>query len=473
MKKLIALLACLSLSLHIVGCTSSDTKDETEIAAEEGAVDESALDGDLESVESVDDTAVADTANEGFLDEQLPEDALGESTAAADAAPAPAIEEPPALDTSAESMDSFAADSSTPTDSSGTPDGFSAPPPVDDSSSLAGVDPGSDSSFDSSSSMDTSSSTPDTSLDTSSSLADTSSSSSSSSPSYEEPAPAPVVASLKKIDETPRTVAGQLLNGVYVARPKDTWKSISTTVYGSANKVSDLKAANSWIKGQPKGGDKVYYNSPQRPTDNARVLTYYEDAGMVPEVYVAKDGDNLKKVSKELLGYDNAWKEVWATNSVDSKAELTAGTELRYWRSAPAPMVPPAMPDQAQDVAMNNPPPVQDMAPPPPMNDFPPPPPVNEMPPPPDMAMNEMPPPPDMAPPPDLPPPPPAEAVNPPPPPAMAQATGEEMPADQDTMMMLGGGAIIAAGLALLLVVRKRRQQRDMAAAFNDTHVGS
>lgn len=445
MKKLIALLACLSLSLHITGCTSSDTREDSEeVAAEEGATDE-ALDGDLESVESTDTTA--DTANEGFLDEQLPEDALGESSSTtAETAPPPAVEDAPATPGS----DAFTGDEVA-QGSEGTPDGFSAPPPVDDGSTVAGVDPGAD-----------------TSLDTSA-PADTSSSSSSSASSSLEETPAPVVASLKKIDSTPRKSGGQLLNGVYVARPPDTWKSISTMVYGNADKASDIKSANSWIKGQPKAGDKVYYNSPQRPMDDTRVLTFQEDNGMAPEVYVAKDGDNLKTVSKELLGYDNAWKEVWATNAVDSKTELAAGTELRYWRSAPAPMTPPP----SQDMAMNNPPPPAEMAPPP-AQDFPPPPPADM--PPPDMAMNEMPPPPpaEMAPPPDLPPPPPADAVNPPPPPPVAQqAIGEEVPADQDTMMLLGGGAIIAAGLALLLVMRKRRQQRDMAAAFNDTHVGS
>ena len=339
MKKLIALLACLSLSLHITGCTSSDTKEDSEeISAEEGATDEAALDGELESVESADaEEAPVDTANEGFLDEQLPEDALGESTATAESAPPPEMEEPAAP--VEPGTDSFAADATT-EDSGGTPDGFSAPPPVDDtSSSVAGVDPGAESTMDAPAPSEP---TTDT--------------ASSSSSSYAEEAPAPVVASLKKIDTAPRTVAGQLLNAVYVARPKDTWKSISTMVYGSADKANDIKAANSWIKGQPKGGDKVYYNSPQRPTDDTRVLTYYEDNGMVPDVYVAKDGDNLRSISKDLLGYDNAWKEVWATNAVDSKSELAAGTELRYWKSAPmaaAPMTPPP----AQDMAMNQPPP--------------------------------------------------------------------------------------------------------------------
>ena len=35
-----------------------------------------------------------------------------------------------------------------------------------------------------------------------------------------------------------------------------------------------------------------------------KTITYYEDMGMVPETYVAKKGESLRKVSKKLLGYD-------------------------------------------------------------------------------------------------------------------------------------------------------------------------
>jgi hypothetical protein len=240
-------------------------------------------------------------------------------------------------------------------------------------------------------------------------------------------------------------------------------------IYGNADKAKDLKKANNGKKVKPS--EKIYYNSPQRPNDETKIATYYEDMGMMPEVYVSKEGDNLKKVSKELLGYDNAWKEVWALNGVESKAKLPAGTELRYWKGAPA------APAPKTELAKN------EMPPPSPPNEMPPPPPppppmpdqsvaantANQLPPPPPPMPNDMPPPP---------PPPPAEAVNPPPPPPPAKKAAAKKEAsavaglDQDTMMMLGGAGIVAIGLASIIIIRKRRQ-KEMQAAFGNTQVGA
>ena len=463
MKKLITLLACLYLSAHLTACTSKDTQDEAN--GDAATSETAAVDGELAKVDGGDATAnvdaaanPSDEANAGFLDEQLPEDALGENKKDPSKSVADSTTPPPAMDAPTDAAKTDGA----------TPDGFSSAPPVDDAASTAAVDTGSTPPADA---------TPSIPTDGSSSVA-----------SSTDTAAAPVAgttegkpkASLKKVKEAPFKEGDQLLNAVYVARPKDNYSKVSKMIYGSGDKVKDLKKANPAIK-TVKVGDKVYYNSPSRPTDDQKMLTYYEDSGMVPEVYVAKDGDDLKKVSKELLGFDNAWKEVWVTNAaVDSKSRLAAGTELRYWK-APAQALPPSNP--AADVAMNTPPKTADMPPPPAMNDMPPPPP-------PDMnaaghtANNPAPPSQEAAPPPppamnDLPPPPPplAEAVNPPPPPApMAKKSMKEAPAegmDNDMMMALAGAAIVAAGLAAIIVVRKRRQQKDMASAFNDTQVGT
>ncbi|MBY0451506.1 MAG: hypothetical protein K2P92_00635, partial [Bdellovibrionaceae bacterium] len=141
--------------------------------------------------------------------------------------------------------------------------------------------------------------------------------------------------SLKKVNGlTPyQAKAGGWVNTVYIARPKEKLADISQKIYGS-DRTADLKAIadNSYLKSRaPKAGDKIYYVSPNRPDDSTKMLLYYEDMGLVPKTYVAKPGENLRKVSKSLLGYDNAWKEIWSSNSIESKTSLKDGEILRYW----------------------------------------------------------------------------------------------------------------------------------------------
>jgi LPXTG-motif cell wall-anchored protein len=444
MKKFIALLAILTLATYLTACTSNDkSADGDEVLDETAAVDQ-----ELENLEG-DSTAVADS--EASLDEQLPEDALGETesnagdVAAAEEPVSTEGEQPPAPEIAAE-------DSTAGTGDSAVPEGFSAAPP-DETGGF--VDSG------------TEAPAPDVAA--------------SNDPVPETPAPSEPVAAtepvapkpLLKVETAPFTRDGMLLNAVYIARPGDTFRSIASTIYGNPDKAADLEKANSWVS-KPKPGTKLYYNSPQRPTDDQKLLTYYEDAGIPAEIYQAQPGENIRTIAKNLLGYDKAWQEVWATNPVESKSDISEPTSLRYWKAAPA--VPPAMP--SQDLAVNTPPP-EVM---PPTNSFP-----NDIPPPADMppsdmgtgsmAANEFPPPADLPPPPaDLPPPPPAEAINPPPPPppvakkAAPEEGGEAM--DQDTIMIAGVGLVLLA-LVGLIIARKKRQQREMVAAFNDTQVGT
>jgi hypothetical protein len=277
----------------------------------------------------------------------------------------------------------------------------------------------------------------------------------------------------QKVKTAPFTEGGQLLNAVYIARPKDSFKSVAKMIYGDDKKNKDLKKANPGLSSL-KTGDKVYYNSPQRPTDDQKMASYYEDSGMMPETYVTKEGDDLKKVSKNLMGFDNAWKEVYALNTVESKTELPAGTELKYWKPAPATV----------DLAANSSMPSTNEMPPSNMGEMPPPPPVAELPPPPPIA--ELPPPPPVqavAPPAppvaELPPPPPPEPVAPPPPPppVAKKTVPKEAPVeggmDNDMVMALGGGGILLVGLVAIMVLRKRKQAKEMAAAFNETQVGT
>ena len=142
---------------------------------------------------------------------------------------------------------------------------------------------------------------------------------------------------VKKIQTTPFRKSGVLANSVYLARPQDTLGSVAEKIYGDLSKKKLLLTLNPHFRGKTlKVGDKVYYNSPMRPTDSSRVLTYYEELGLSPQSYIAKSGDNIRVLSKKFLGDSGSWKEVWAYNlQIESKGELPAGSTFRYWdRSA-------------------------------------------------------------------------------------------------------------------------------------------
>ncbi|HPI39169.1 MAG TPA: hypothetical protein PLJ21_00090 [Pseudobdellovibrionaceae bacterium] len=286
----------------------------------------------------------------------------------------------------------------------------------------------------------------------------------------EEVAPKPV-ASLKKVESSAWKSGKFLLNTVYVARPKDTWKKVSEKVFKS-QKVSELKKSNPWLSGRElKVGDKVYYNSPNRPTDDSKVITYFEDNNIPSSTYVAQKGDNIRTVSSTLLGFDNAWKEVWATNNVESKGILDEGTELRYWKDDVS-----AAPPVEQTLAQTAPPPASEV------------PAANTMPeaplsepaattmetPPSDLAgMQEPPPAPPMEEPPAMQPPPVEEAAAPAPVAAETEGSEGGMAGllGDDTMTYGALGAI--ALMALVgIIIRNKRKQKDLEEGFQDTQVG-
>lgn len=317
-------------------------------------------------------------------------------------------------------------------------------------------------------------------------------------PPTEQPAEPVAKASLQKMQATPWQVGDTWVNAVYFARPGQTLAKISKKIYG-ANKVAALKKINPTLASGVRPGDKVYYNSPVRPDDSLRLLTYYEDNGVAAEMYTAQEGDNLRKISKKLLGYDNAWKEVWSTNLVESKTTLTAGTELRYWKGDVTPVSMPMAGDglskgKKKDLAENAPPMPDEMAAAGAAGQVPPPSGPNG-PNGPNAGTQPMPPP-DMAPPmppPAIDPPPPVPPVAgnelaPPPPPPM-EATPEGNPVEkkdkkkkaakaeddfmsQDNMIAMAAVGAALVGLIALLIVRKKRKQKEAEAAFGDTHVG-
>jgi hypothetical protein len=297
------------------------------------------------------------------------------------------------------------------------------------------------------------------------------------SPVPEPTTEAPVAATggLLKVKSAPEKMGRTLVNGIYIAREGDTVESIAQKI---GVKEKDICKVNSFNCSRPaKVGDKYYYNSPQRPTDETAMKTFYEDAGLQPEVYTARAGDNIRKVGKELLGHDRSWMELWSLNDVESKGDLDEGTQLKYWpktdvaapamasneEAPPAPAAEAAPPVEAppMDAGAPPPPPAEEMAAAPP----PPPPPDQQM------AQNDLPPGPDPnaagsvePPPPPPPPPPPGDA----PPADPTMASMDNMAQDPDQTMMLGVGAVLfLAAAALFISIRKKRARRQID--FNTT----
>lgn len=275
------------------------------------------------------------------------------------------------------------------------------------------------------------------------------------SPKEVTPAAPKQVVALTKVELAPFREGEFLLNAVYISRPKDTFKRISEKIYGSTARVSDLKTMNPKVS-KINVGTKIYYNSPTRPQDESNLKVYYEDMGMIPQTYISQSSEPLKAKAKELLGFDNAWKEIWSTHPrLESKTSLPAGSEIYYWPDIDmvAPKLDMAAPaPEAAPPAMAN-------------NDFPPPPMPEAAPPASDNLANN-----------DYPPPPMPEMAPPPAPPAAVAGIEEDASAPQDeTMLLLGGIGVLTAGIAGLIVVRKRRQQKEAAAlaAMENTHIGS
>lgn len=509
MKKLLLVLAALGLMAQFSACTANKAQDDAEfvenadvdkIEAEEPKLDdgssqaantapEQSLSTD-NSLEAALGEAPADTtaSNDNLSLDAAPQDPLPADIAAAPTLDESSLQAPPS-DVSAEPpADSLAASDLPPQDLS-----------LDDPNALAPADDGLSAAMN-----ETPTETPQ----------DPPATAMTPPPTTEAPVEATPIAdvkpttgsagttSLKKVsDATPYAFGDGFVNTIYIARPKEKLKDISQTIYGS-DKTKELKKINSFLKARaPRAGDKIAYVSPNRPTDSSKTITYYEDTGMIPETYVAQKGDNLKKVSKKLLGYDNAWKEVWSTNTMESKTKLAEGETFKYWKS-PASITPPTTTTAAAtempktpEAAVNNivqnnpaPPPPAEMTPPPQpaMNDLPPPPPQADLPPPPPadpMAANVAPADPalDAA----MPPPPPPDdsqfAQTPPPPPPEDKPTkapameegGDEAAATEggdDMMTMLGIGVLLFGALAFVLVKRKKAQAN--RSSGNDVQMG-
>jgi hypothetical protein len=440
MKKLLLLIA-ISSFIFSTSCTSKDSKDDS------SEVTASSDGGELEAVaeDSQTETATEEAISENSTSETLSEDALAETK--------------PTEETPAENMPADSLAEATPPAEGTAP--AEAIPPAQPEDTLA-------------------QSTPEPSSQVTE----------APPPAFESPAQDNSVAQtekpkvsvpLKKMESAPWQVDSKWVNSIYFARPKDTLSGIANKIYGSEERTEELKKINpTYGSRDVRPGDKVYYSSPNRAEDSSKIITYYEDNGIAPKTYTAKSGDNMRSVSKSLLGYKDAWKEVWASNAVESKSALDEGTELKYWDSADlASQAPPAQNTDAAAGSLatnniNNLPPPSDMSSAPATTDT-----GVLPPPPPDMAQNSpdlnAPPPPDMATQPplaDLPPPPPL-AEQPNPTPAAADISHEGIMADQDMMLALGLGAVGLILIVSMFIRNKKRKQREFEQAMGETQVGT
>lgn len=123
----------------------------------------------------------------------------------------------------------------------------------------------------------------------------------------------------------------RVMNAVYIARPKDDIQNISEKLF-QADRSEELKSDNPHLAKGVDPGDKVYYNSPNRPDDKTNLKNYYEDMGLKPQFYTTKNDDNIRRLGSKLLGFPDGWKELWAINpNIDSKTILPNGMEVKYW----------------------------------------------------------------------------------------------------------------------------------------------
>ncbi len=134
-----------------------------------------------------------------------------------------------------------------------------------------------------------------------------------------------------KIKQDPFFRNERLINAVYIARPGDDVGTVSTKIYNE-DKTKEILEDNPHLSKGMDPGDKVYYNSPNRPDDRSALKVYYADVGLPPQYYKTEKDDNMRRLGSKLLGFADGWKEVWAINpQVDSKTILPAGVELKYW----------------------------------------------------------------------------------------------------------------------------------------------
>lgn len=476
MKKLLVLLLSLTLSMTIISCSSDDTPADSDQAeasenvAEDSADGENVSDDELDSEDKGDEMAEDEGGGDEFAedegggddefaddeggDDEFGDDEGGGDEVASDEGAAESddldldkeLDDAATEDAPADDMGGAVAAEEAPMDDMGGDDSFgggeetAASEPAAEEAPMAEEAPAAEES-----SME--------------SFDDVGSSSETASAATSEKSWIPV----KKIKDVPFERNGRLMNTVYIVRGGDTVSSASQKIYGS-DKSDQIIADNPHLSRSFTTGDKLYYNSPNRPGDNSRMITYYEDNGMQPSSYVTQGNENIREVSQKLLGEQGSWKEVWATNTgVESKWALPAGTTLNYWSgsevasAAPAPA--PAEPEMGGDMAMNDAP--ADIPPPPPaepaLGDTS----MNDSMPPAAGTMDVPPPPPPAPPAPDMQAPAEMAQMAPPAPPKRLKRPKKKQKGG-NTGIMIGLGVLALGGVVALVMKKKKNTKMTM-----------
>ncbi len=478
-KRLLVSLLTIGVALHLSGCSTSSSSEETASGGDETFAEES--EGDFSEDGTVAEESSSEDSNKDSLDESGGDlgDDLGDEVADAE-------KKEPGDDMSLDEEGGDAvADNKASTDELSLDDEQGLPDDV--AQNAAPAEPAPDAAQDAPPPTDAPVFAEQTPPADATPVAD-------APPPVDTATEAPMAPSgqawlpLRKMKTAAFAAGDSNLNRVYLARAGDTRQSVATKVYGDKKRAKDLLKWNSFLSRGMKTGDKVYYQSATNPTD-ANMLTYYEDVGIPAQTYTSKDGDNIRTVSKSLLGADDSWKEVWATNlEVESKGDIPAGLSIRYWPdggvaaptmaaaeappadalSAP-PQDPAAAPPAADPLAMNtatdpmlNPtaaPPADPLAPPPmppsePLAAAPTATPASDP-----MAAGTA-----AIPPSEPPPPPPAEVAQAQtePEPTAATATAGTEEADNMMMMGLSGIILLAAGAVLVMIKRNKSRKVDL-----------
>lgn len=152
---------------------------------------------------------------------------------------------------------------------------------------------------------------------------------------------------VKKIPTQPWKQDGKWVNAVYIARDGEDLSQISAKIYGHTNLIDELKNFNPFLKRRdPKVGDKIYYNSPNRPNDGVKFSHYYEDNNQTAMTHDIQAGENIRTIAAQLLGHKDSWKEIWATNpQVESKWDVGETVTVYYWPGSAAVVAESAVPE--------------------------------------------------------------------------------------------------------------------------------
>ena len=137
---------------------------------------------------------------------------------------------------------------------------------------------------------------------------------------------------VKKMANVPFKRNDILLNTLYVVRPNDNFQTITEKIYGPGSSAN-LTVLNPYVDpNRMNVGEKVYYNSPNRPNDKAKMLFYYDDIRRQSQTWLVQSGEDIRAVSQKLLGHPRSWMEIWATHSeIVSKGKFESSHTIRYF----------------------------------------------------------------------------------------------------------------------------------------------